>query len=73
MRRALATGQFERQRHFADDMLCARKSAGIRSLLSRLSTHARRKEHAMFDIVLLALGLVFFALSVAYAYVCERL
>jgi hypothetical protein len=54
-------------------MLCARKAAGIRSLLSRLSTHARRKEHAMFDIVLLALGLGFFVLSVAYAYVCERL
>ena len=33
----------------------------------------RRKEHAMFDIVLLALGLGFFVLSVAYAYACDRL
>jgi hypothetical protein len=32
-----------------------------------------RKEHAMLDLVLLALGLGFFALSVAYAYGCERL
>ena len=31
------------------------------------------KEHAMFDIVLLALGLAFFVLSVAYAYACDRL
>jgi hypothetical protein len=33
----------------------------------------RRKEHAMFDIVLIALGLSFFVLSVAYAYACDRL
>ena len=31
------------------------------------------KEHAMFDIVLLALGLAFFVLSVAYTYACDRL
>lgn len=52
---------------------------GIRTALFRrerlllLRTHARRKEHVMFDIVLLALGLGFFVLSVAYAYACERL
>jgi len=27
----------------------------------------------MFDIVLVGLGLAFFALSVAYAYACDRL
>jgi hypothetical protein len=31
------------------------------------------KEHAMFDIVLLALGAVFFVVSVAYTYACDRL
>lgn len=35
--------------------------------------HFHRKEHAMLDIVLLALGLGFFALSVVYTYVCEQL
>jgi hypothetical protein len=30
-------------------------------------------EHRMFDLILLALGLGFFALSVGYAYACERL
>jgi hypothetical protein len=32
-----------------------------------------RKEQAMFDIILLALGLGFFALSAAYAYACDWL
>jgi hypothetical protein len=32
-----------------------------------------RKEHSMFDIVMLALGVGFFVLSVGYAYACERL
>jgi SNF family Na+-dependent transporter len=32
-----------------------------------------RKEHHMLDLVLLALGLVFFALSIGYAYACDRL
>jgi hypothetical protein len=31
------------------------------------------KEHSMLDIVMLTLGLGFFALSVGYAYACERL
>ncbi len=33
----------------------------------------RRKEHQMLDIVMLALGLVFFAATIAYAYACDRL
>jgi hypothetical protein len=32
-----------------------------------------QQEHSMLDIVMLALGLAFFALSVGYAYACERL
>ena len=32
-----------------------------------------RKDHPMLDLILLALGLGFFALSVGYAYACERL
>jgi hypothetical protein len=33
----------------------------------------RRKEPHMLDIVLLALGLAFFALSVGYTVACDRL
>jgi hypothetical protein len=33
----------------------------------------RRKEHLMLDVVMLALGLGFFAVAVGYAYACERL
>ena len=32
-----------------------------------------RKEQPMLDVILLALGLGFFALSVAYAFGCDRL
>jgi hypothetical protein len=32
-----------------------------------------RKEQPMLDVILLAVGLGFFVLSIAYAYVCERL
>jgi SNF family Na+-dependent transporter len=32
-----------------------------------------QQEHSMFDVIMLALGLAFFALSVGYAYACERL
>jgi hypothetical protein len=31
------------------------------------------KEHSMLDFIMLALGLGFFALSVGYAYACDRL
>jgi hypothetical protein len=33
----------------------------------------RQKEHPMLDVVMLTLGLSFFAVSVSYAYACERL
>jgi hypothetical protein len=32
-----------------------------------------RKEHPMMDVTMLAIGLVFFALSVGYVLACERL
>jgi hypothetical protein len=32
-----------------------------------------RKEHPMLDLVLLTLGLAFFALSVGYTVACDRL
>jgi hypothetical protein len=38
---------------------------------SRMSSH--RKEHAMLDVIVLAVGLGFFALSVAYAFGCDLL
>jgi hypothetical protein len=31
------------------------------------------KEHLMLDIVMVALGLGFFALAIGYGYACERL
>jgi hypothetical protein len=33
----------------------------------------RRKEHPMLDIIMLAIGLGFFALSVGYTIACDRL
>jgi hypothetical protein len=37
------------------------------------SGNKRGKEHLMLDIVMLALGLGFFAAAVGYTYACERL
>lgn len=31
------------------------------------------KEHSMLDVIMLALGLGFFMLSIGYAYACDRL
>jgi hypothetical protein len=41
--------------------------------VSRASQMQPQQEHSMLDVVMLALGLSFFALSVGYAYACERL
>jgi hypothetical protein len=38
----------------------------------RLAVHVAQ-EHPMLDIVVLALGLGFFAAGIGYAYACERL
>jgi hypothetical protein len=43
----------------------------IGQLADRTRTH--RKEQPMLDIILLALGLGFFALSIAYAFGCDLL
>ena len=41
-------------------------------LQARSDTHFER-EPCMFDLILLAMGLGFFALSIGYAYACYRL
>ena len=41
--------------------------------LQSLRGNGRDKEHLMLDVVMLAIGLGFFALSVGYAVVCDRL
>jgi hypothetical protein len=38
-----------------------------------ISGDASPREHSMLDIIMLAIGLGFFALSVGYAYACDRL
>jgi hypothetical protein len=46
-------------------------------IVQQLSAHLLRstflKGSDMFDLILLAMGLGFFALSIAYAYACDRL
>jgi hypothetical protein len=44
----------------------------IRESAGRNDGHAA-KEHSMLDVVMLALGLGFFVLSVGYAYACDWL
>jgi hypothetical protein len=44
---------------------------GASFLHHRMSVH--RKEHPMMDVIMLALGLGFFALSVGYVLACDRL
>ena len=52
--------------HFFGSTWCPPVLLGVR--------HAtRHKEHPMLDLILIALGLGFFALSVAYVYACDRL
>jgi hypothetical protein len=34
---------------------------------------SRRQEHQMLDLIMLAIGLAFFALSVGYTIACDRL
>ena len=31
------------------------------------------REHSMLDVIMLAMGLVFFALAIGYSYACDRL
>jgi hypothetical protein len=41
--------------------------------LRRTAPDAYPKEHPMLDVIMLAIGLGFFALAVGYTYACDRL
>jgi len=43
------------------------------SILLDAGANVCRKEHPMMDVLMLAMGLGFFALSVGYAVACDRL
>jgi len=51
---------------------CAIPPGPSQSVFPRTETK-RDKEHLMLDVVMLALGLGFFAVAVGYTYACERL
>jgi hypothetical protein len=51
---------------------CRTIGCGSRVTL-RVPARNIRKEQPVLDLILLAVGLGFFALSIAYAYACERL
>jgi hypothetical protein len=51
---------------------CATRPDPSHSVIPRAETK-RDKEHLMLDIVMLALGLGFFAAAIGYTYACERL
>ena len=40
---------------------------------AKLYLHKRDQENSMLDVIVLALGLGFFAAAVGYTYACERL
>jgi hypothetical protein len=48
------------------------KAAHLR-LVGRSSAHRRNGAKPMLDVILLAVGFAFFALSILYAFGCERL
>jgi hypothetical protein len=51
-----------------------RDQSGLcRRAISQLITRTHCKEQPMLDVILLALGLGFFALSIAYAFGCDSL
>lgn len=45
----------------------------VRRLFASSLRNTFEREQSMFDLVLLAMGLVFFALSIGYAVACDRL
>ena len=47
--------------------------ARIRRCSPSISGEPKGSEHQMYDIILLAGGLALFALSIAYAFACDRL
>jgi hypothetical protein len=48
------------------------RASGARAVCS-VPPQPLHQEHSMLDIVMLALGLGFFILTLGYAYACERL
>ena len=44
-----------------------------RNLFESTLRNPFEREHYMFDLVLLAMGIGFFALAIGYAYACDRL
>jgi hypothetical protein len=48
------------------------RASGARAVCS-VSPQSLHQEHSMLDVVMLALGLGFFILTLGYAYACERL
>jgi hypothetical protein len=44
-----------------------------RKVTSSSAEYAQSQEHTMLDILMLALGVGFFALAIGYTYACERL
>lgn len=52
---------------------CARASVETHETAPASMVPSHRKEHSMLDVIMLALGLGFFVLSVGYAYACDRL
>jgi hypothetical protein len=65
----VAEQQRIRQSESCDPGLAAMPDRGNR----RLPTRDIQKEQPVLDVILLAVGLAFFALSIAYAYACDRL
>jgi hypothetical protein len=45
----------------------------VQSLFANPRSETFEREQSMFDFILLAMGLGFFALAIGYAYACERL
>jgi hypothetical protein len=45
----------------------------VRSLFASSLQNPFEREQSMFDLVLLAMGIGFFALAIGYAYACDRL
>jgi hypothetical protein len=45
----------------------------VRSLFASSLRNPIEREQSMFDLVLLAMGIGFFALAIGYAYACDRL
>jgi hypothetical protein len=53
--------------------IARRSGFGVPEIPNRFAQAGATKEHLMLDIVMLALGLGFFAAAVGYTYACERL